>query len=450
MMSSVKAPKQQALNYIWDESIPALVSVERAMPKTADQAQALRRQLAEAYRAHRSAPGQVSALWCCPICWDPLVLAGRPNGQGFYVRHRQNPDFPCPHKNGSCLSLQQWDALRFNGQKESLRHIRLKERIGAMLADWKATESVTVEPTVRGIDKLSWRRPDILATFLGHTVAIEIQLSSTYLDVIVAREAFYRDNGTTVLWIFDRLTEHGHRLYEKDIYFHHNGNAFELTDQALSESQATGVPHLTCHYRAPVLEQRNIRIEWRERIVPLSEITFCTKTFRVFWYDYDAVLADLQAHLALSESLELLRSVICLDATVGARSAELHAHLKHAALVAGISSPVPEPDTGAVRIFEVIVSAQTGRFVGELGASRGCANWPFWANVIFEHYPGYAKAFLRVAEHYQFTDEFDHRSVWRKKKRLIAQRRRRGEIPERTYWWPIFQLLAPEVTYAID
>ncbi|TBW57393.1 hypothetical protein EZI54_06975 [Marinobacter halodurans] len=432
------------LKHVWCEQEQAMLATDQLIPEDPAKAQSLRRELAEAYQAHRTDPQTATVLWRCPICWDPLLLAGRPSGEGFYIRHRKNPDFACPNKNGGPLSLEQWNALRFNGQKESLRHIRLKERIRKMLDAWPGADSIQVEPTVRGVDKLTWKRPDILATIMGQEVAFEIQLSSTYLDVIVSRELFYRERGVTVFWVFDRFTHEGHRLYEKDIYYQHNANAFEASDEALAASRDTGIPHFTCHYLDPALsDDGGIRSTWKKSTVPITEITLCPDTFRVYWFDFDSKIIELTALQSLSGYLDQLRQVIRIDQSASSRQAEVKELVDQIYLAAGIKDPVPSPDTGAVRMLEVIISAQDGEFVGELSAS-GNANWPFWANTMFEHYSDFAKAFMRITQHYGMATTFTHRAPWQKKKMRVAEKRRRGQEAERIEWWPLFAMLAPE------
>ncbi|MGX1201144.1 DUF6035 family protein [Marinobacter sp. MBR-105] len=443
---SSHSPASKVLDYIWSDAEHRMLPIDQLIPEDPAKAQALRRHLAETYLAHRKAPDQVEALWRCPVCWEPLLLAGRPRG-GFYVRHRQNPAYACPYKNGADLSLSEWDALRFNGQKESVQHIQLKEQIRSMLEEWPGAHSIQVEPTIRGSDKLSWKRPDVMATIDGQEIAFEIQLSSTYLDVIVDRERFYRDRGVIVCWVFGAFTHEGHRLYERDIYYHHNGNAFELNAAAISAARTTGIPHFTCHYLEPNADNGNIRSTWRTAIVPITEITLCPETFRVYWFDHDTRRKQLEAQQGAGAHIEELRWLITENEDADDLRTVLRNFLDDLRSVTNLPLPTLEIDIGAIRIMEVILSAQEGCFVGELGGSNN-ANWPFWANTIFEHHSGYAKAFLRVTHHYGITELFSGRPSWQKKKANVAEKRRQGKESERTEWWPLFELLAPECDWS--
>lgn len=445
--SSVLAHKN--LTFVWDERAQSIISVEKLIPDDPAKAQALRWNLLEAYQAYRKNPHASVTLWRCPICWDPLLLAGRPNSAGFYVRHRKNPDFSCPFKNGSSLSLEQWNALRFNGQKESKRHIRIKNQIRSMLESWPGASSVLMEPTIRGIDKLSFKRPDVLAEIGGQTIAIEIQLSSTYIDVIVDRERFYRENGTIVLWVFDRFTHEGHRLYEKDIYYHHNANAFELSESALDATKSSGVPHLTCHYIAPeIRNSTHIDQSWQKADVPFSELTFCNKTFRAYWYDHDAVMGELKKKIGIEKHLLKLLELIKENKFAEDRMTGIATILEDLYLEADIPLPVPTITVGLIRMMEVIVSAREGVFVGELGAGQN-ANWAHWANTVFEYYREFAIAFMRVTNHYGLSGQFIHRAPWKKKKEAIKRQRMQGDHSEKVEWWPLFAILSPDCNWNV-
>ena len=47
-----------------------------------------------------------------------------------------------------------------------------------------------------------WKKPDISASYKNINIVFEIQLSTTFLSVIVDREYFYKDNQTYILWVF--------------------------------------------------------------------------------------------------------------------------------------------------------------------------------------------------------------------------------------------------------
>jgi hypothetical protein len=55
-----------------------------------------------------------------------------------------------------------------------------------------------------------WRKPDVRATYNDVNIAFEIQLSTTYLDVIVGRRQFYLEQGGLLFWIF-ALFDNEHR-----------------------------------------------------------------------------------------------------------------------------------------------------------------------------------------------------------------------------------------------
>ena len=59
---------------------------------------------------------------------------------------------------------------------------------------------VVVEGRWTGAFSGEWRRPDVRAVFEGIPVAFEIQLSTTYINVIAQRREFYRREGGLLFW----------------------------------------------------------------------------------------------------------------------------------------------------------------------------------------------------------------------------------------------------------
>jgi hypothetical protein len=99
--------------------------------------------------------------------------------------------FNCPKKSAAGLGQEIINALKYNGAKESLAHQRIKEIVRqSLLAD--ARFSIPqVEKVWRGMDRKKWRKPDVQTAWNDRRFAFEIQLSTTYLNVVVERRDFY-------------------------------------------------------------------------------------------------------------------------------------------------------------------------------------------------------------------------------------------------------------------
>ena len=70
---------------------------------------------------------------------------------------------------------------------------------------------------VGGLDG-AMEKPDVLV-YAGQRVAFEIQLSTTYLDVIAGRRDFYLEQGGLLFWIFARFDTERLRMTDDDVFW---------------------------------------------------------------------------------------------------------------------------------------------------------------------------------------------------------------------------------------
>ncbi|EMK3321522.1 hypothetical protein V8049_004505, partial [Vibrio vulnificus] len=128
----------------------------------------------------------------CNVCFQPVLLKGTPQRTKYFAHVKDSED--CPIKTTTNLTAEEILAMKYNGQKEGRLHREGKETIAQYLrADSLFHSDVHVEKTFRekhptGIAK-RWRRPDISATLLkdSREVVFELQVSTTFLDVIISR-----------------------------------------------------------------------------------------------------------------------------------------------------------------------------------------------------------------------------------------------------------------------
>lgn len=140
---------------------------------------------------------QDKPIYRCPMCHVPVYLAcSRHNDdKKFYFKHRIE-DRNCPAITRGSLSKDEILAIKYNGAKESPAHIRMKEIIAESLSHEPDFSDIKAETIIKGADRKQWRKPDIQALWQGKLrVAFEVQLSTTFLDVIAQRRLFYKDTG---------------------------------------------------------------------------------------------------------------------------------------------------------------------------------------------------------------------------------------------------------------
>ncbi|WGV99103.1 DUF6035 family protein [Vibrio sp. YMD68] len=143
----------------------------------------------------------------CNVCFQPVVLRATSDRTTFFAHPKNSED--CPIKTTSIFTQEEIRAMQFNGQKEGRAHKENKQLLADyLIADRLFDDEVSIEPTFReknsvGVAK-KWRRPDISSVFKEgrKDVVFELQVNTTFLDVIIQRENFYRDNDTYIVWVF--------------------------------------------------------------------------------------------------------------------------------------------------------------------------------------------------------------------------------------------------------
>lgn len=215
--------------------------------------------------------------YVCPRddCGDQMILSKvrsrDKDPYRFYFKHRRNEN--------SCagtahLSAREICALQFNGAKESAEHLAFKQRI---------MESVEADLTFgkpdaekHWVDDTNgrWRQPDVQVMRGDQRLALEVQLSTTFLHVIAERMKFYRDTGGQLIWLFRDLEISNYRQAEDDIFYANNWNAFRVTDQTVERSRAERRFALECGWLEPVIRSDGVTFEERKQQIYFDQLKF--------------------------------------------------------------------------------------------------------------------------------------------------------------------------------
>ena len=231
----------------------------------------------------------------CSTCGQLVQISG---GRGerkkvTYFKHLKDSK-DCPIKTDSNSSKEDILRGKYNGQKEGKEHIETKRLIASFLELNKSTKGeisrCDLEKVIKGNrDFLKWRKPDITSFFKDKTLVFEIQLSTTFLDVICERQHFYKEKQMFILWVFRKfeIEEDKQRFTQKDVFYSNNRNAFILNDEAIRLSEENKDLYLLCQYQEPIARGERLIYEWREKYVCLSELIFDETTYKVYYYDVD-------------------------------------------------------------------------------------------------------------------------------------------------------------------
>lgn len=234
--------------------------------------------------------------YCCAFCSTPVYLVATTEKR-FFFRHRVE-DGSCPAQTRHPLTEEQIRERKYHGLRESAPHKRVKELIERSLRADPAYRAIAQEKTWRSIhDPAAYRRPDVQADSDQGMLAFEVQLSTTFLSVVVERRLFYRDEGALLIWIFGSFDPDYRRLMTDDVLFPNNSNLFVVDEETTAISEAKGAFHLRCHYRVPVRDGAMLADEWREEIVPFSTLTQDRTDQRVYAFDYEGEEAALKERI---------------------------------------------------------------------------------------------------------------------------------------------------------
>jgi len=145
-----------------------------------------------------------------------------------------------------------------------------------------------MEQVVKSIkEKKMWRKPDVSSDFIDKKVVFEIQLQTTYLNVIRDREDFYKDKKIYIMWFFDSSNMEKFRFSEKDIFYANKSNAFVITDDSMKMSQEEGQFLFYCFYKVPFVTDGTIDYSWKEKLITIDDLNFDSKNYKVYYYDFD-------------------------------------------------------------------------------------------------------------------------------------------------------------------
>ena len=182
------------------------------------------------------------ARFICPECKQPVKISGHKllRGRVCYFAHFKDSD-DCPYKTDTNRTKEEIERLKYSLVQESERHKRLKSVIASALQGERSramgVENVECEKRINSdIPYLKWRRPDVYAEHNGRKYVFELQLSTTFVSVIVDRDIFYRLNDYNIIWIFnfeDNIEYVNlYNLMCKDIYYANKRNVPQIRNYA--------------------------------------------------------------------------------------------------------------------------------------------------------------------------------------------------------------------------
>lgn len=234
-------------------------------------------------------------LYTCTLCGVGVYLNCMHFQRRFYFKHAHE-DGSCPIQTRGELTQDEIDAIRYNGAKESWKHRQMKEWIREGLARDPEFSDVVVEGNWTGALTGERRRPDVRAMYRGLPIVFEVQLSSTYLNVIAERRVFYLQEGALLVWVFAEFDDQMRKLTQDDVFFTNNQNAFVVSPQTAQASAESGKFMVEVVYRVPLAHSEPSELV--RKLVGFDRLTLDQAKQQAYLYDYYGQLALVQEHEA--------------------------------------------------------------------------------------------------------------------------------------------------------
>lgn len=236
----------------------------------------------------------------CPYCSQLLKLSGKCTQRGvvsFFAHLHDSED--CEIKTDNHLTKEEIEALKFGSIRESVRHKELKMQIYTALEDDRSREvgieNVEIEKRITSqVPYFNWRQPDISAEYKGKKMVFELQLSTTFLSVIVERDIFYRMNNIFIVWIFNFSDNQEFinlgNLMCKDIYYSNKRNAFIFDKKAMILTKERKQLILNCIWFEPLIENGKIDLSKsikKSEYISIEDLQFDESNYKPFYVDAD-------------------------------------------------------------------------------------------------------------------------------------------------------------------
>jgi Family of unknown function (DUF6035) len=117
--------------------------------------------------------------------------------------------------------------------------------------------------------------------------AFEVQLSTTFLDVVVGRRDFYKEEGALLVWVVSKFLPEYRRLTTDDLLFCNNSNILVVDEETTRISEERRVFHVRCSFRRPVRDDDSLKDECDEKIIRFTDLTCDFQNQKAFLFDFE-------------------------------------------------------------------------------------------------------------------------------------------------------------------
>jgi Family of unknown function (DUF6035) len=393
-------------------------------------------------------------LFACSLCATSVYVVASPEKK-FFFRHRVE-DGSCPAQTRGTLNQAEILARKYHALRESQAHKRIKHLIERSIAADSsfAAETILQEKRWRSSkDPNVWRQPDVQAKRGDQRFAFEVQLSTTFLNVVVERRKFYREEGANLVWVFGHFSPGYRRMTTDDLLFPNNANVFVVDEETTRLSEETRSFHLRCYYLCPLCEGDAIKEVWCEKLVRFCDLTSDVQNQQTYFFDHAGEKGRLQKGLDddLRGAMFEFWPSVAPHFDRSAQSWERWNTLKSKFAIRGIALPEhPSADSNFRAVMHAMLSAVNGKPIG----------WQFHRLIEVAHHlaQGHPQLLLWFgfaldhAGHRDLLAAQDVSGRWMNKRTLLRDHIKAADT---TYypdmqWLKVLEYLFPEVAKRVE
>lgn len=336
------------------------------------------------------------AKFTCFCCGYPVLLRKHQFG-GHYFAHIEktaSEKANCLYQQPSITSTEDRNRIRYQGQREGKRHIRVKNLIANIIESDSNFSEIRIE-TVWKTFQDGWRKPDVSAIYNGIKVVFEAQVSNTYPQIVAERTDFYRKQDSILIWIYDSINDSDWRTLHSDNFCSNGQHIFYVDDKCLSMSQLHKVAYFKIYTQRPdVVPYQREDKKW---LLKLESIKKCN----LIPFSNLKININLQTATYFDISLEKWKTehkTLCAIAQADYVFEKIEESLR---FVIGANKIITRKTIRGWPVF--ICALESARLNEPIGT--GYTNVYGVFNLLYDHHPEFLLAFVEKIEEFGHTIE---------------------------------------------
>lgn len=227
----------------------------------------------------------------CGFCGKELTIRGGEgrNKQRLHFRHKYKKlrDY-CIYTDENSLTRRQIELKKYANEEEGKLHYSLKHAIANSL-DTHYGADIRIEQYIRDQQNPRYyRRPDIRAIFPDKDVVVEVQITSTFLDVILGRRDFYVEHNMYLLWVVNEFKPE--LFHQKDILYSSKENVFVFDREAREKTHNEGKLYLKCYHKNYYCNTNGdivLSMNFTYELITFDDLIFNPSDYSVYYFDME-------------------------------------------------------------------------------------------------------------------------------------------------------------------